>query len=59
MSTTVEHNKALVGGLTKDTKTVVTIAEDSNLRVWDLTRNKQDLLSKTEEGLLTPMTYVS
>lgn len=46
----MDHSKDLLGALTRDMKTVVTIAEDSNLRIWDLTRKKQEATENTEDS---------
>ena len=54
----LEHNKDLVAGKTRDMRTVITVADDGNVRIWDRTRSKQtktdtvqDNFSKTVQDL--------
>lgn len=39
----LEHNVDVISACTNDMKTIVTTAEDSNVRVWDRTKQVQKI----------------
>ncbi|XP_053376600.1 NACHT domain- and WD repeat-containing protein 1-like [Mercenaria mercenaria] len=47
----LEHSKDLIAAKTRDMKTVVTVAEDSNLRIWDRTKQKQTVKESEQNNL--------
>lgn len=48
----IEHQKDVVAVKTRDMKTVVTLADDSNLRIWDRTRSKHTQTEEVEGNLM-------